>query len=304
MFNRLKMLALLGFIFIFVFSSEAVAKVNAKDVTQNATKEFIHTIAGANANSVPYTCIGDERQATCTIKSLNTEGVRLNDVKISSIIESKSASFTILGNANMTAAASEKDFMITKFNCKSSHTLTSSVLANSVKCAFSAPSYTLNMSAVGDLISSDFSGKEIDKITDIIADTLNNKNQNVNILQKEIVLLLDAPKLGDAVYNAQKADNPALTREQFNAQIQAQMNVLVASAPLTLGKDTLSNTQLIQSIASLGRAGSSLLTGKKKSIELTLRRKSGKPVPLNTFLQNLNATNATSILKDYDVMVK
>ncbi|MWV61870.1 hypothetical protein DCO58_07255 [Helicobacter saguini] len=273
------------------------AKVGAKDASKSFIQGFLES---THTQDVRYNCDGDDRKATCSIPSIDINGLKFKDVKVTSVIDSKNANFVFSANIASfpTNDVDLKDFAIKKVNCKTDSKLQGTSISSKTNCVVNADAYTLKVDLLADIISNTFLNKEIGDILDSNKDK--NATSNYKILAKESAIHLYGPKLGDKIYTYMKKTTPELTKEQFNTQV----NVAVTSLPMMLAQNGNATPDTLANISSLSIALGSVITGKKQGVSLTLRRKNTTPVEFDTFIKNLGDLNGlTQILKDYDVIV-
>lgn len=274
-------------LFVFSFVNYSQAKMSAKDIS----KELLEEISGQNAQ-----CSGDDRNATCIIKSAVINGIQLQDMQVTSQIDSKNANFILSGKvANFPPnLADMKDFAPKKVQCKANVSLRANINTRKINCLLNADSYNLKIDANADLQSNTFNGKDIGEVL------TNQMMDDYKILIREITLDFEGARFGDKVFEYTKKSTPELTREQFNAQV----NMYVTSVPLMAANEKSMTPETLSIISSAAVAVGSILTNKSKGINITLRPKSAQFIEMNK-LKDAMDTNSKlgEIINIFDIKV-
>ncbi|RDU71582.1 hypothetical protein CQA66_06385 [Helicobacter aurati] len=298
----------LSLLFLWLFNSAFT--IEAKDIAES----FMRFMAKDNS----YSCEGDRFKATCSAPKImiandSTSTTAIKNLKITTALNNKNASFHMSGNIQITdqeITATQKPFLPQRFQCSTQYSVQKVTMAQEINCQIDSSIYTLLLNNLLDIQSENFQSKNFDEIIDSLATISENTTEKElkNILSKfrvnpkQITIQLKGSKLGDSLFQAMKTTQPDMTRESYNSTIALGAAMIPAS--LAQFKEITSETN-----ANLSKAGGAIadvLISRKESAKITLKRKTTTPLnfaDLPAFIQKAdsNIEYLLAILNDYQI---
>lgn len=284
---------------ILSFGSSLDARTSAKDIAT----EFSKGLLESSSPNQGYKCEGNNSKATCSIDVVNVENkLKLRNVKVGVLIGSKNANMTFMGNVDIALVGEDanlKDFMINRFDCKADFNLNSSTLSNKFNCTFTGNSYTFKSDGNINVTSNDFNAKSVDEALELAILALSSENNSYKILLKDFSLHLNGATLGNKIYTYLKKQNPSVTQEEYNTQV----NAAAASIPFLMAQNGNVTAQMIDSLSKISTNLALVLTSKKQGISAVFRHKTNKAVGIKEFLALIDSNRIFNLLNDYNVSV-
>ncbi|STQ86993.1 hypothetical protein LS73_006800 [Helicobacter muridarum] len=266
-------------------------------------------------NPKDYFCDGNRSKATCNAKIIKLDkNIKLRNVILDVVVNNKNSSWSFKGDIDISDAGLEpikKVFLPNKFDCNHKYNLKNIILSSDDKCNISSSTYDLTLHSLADTQSDVFRSKNID---DAIQDSVAmfegiDQNQDLEAVlskfkfnHKQLVINLKGSQLGDSVFKAMKANDSSLTKEVYDSTIALG----VAMIPSYLSQLPNITPATSSSLSKVAGSIADIITSRKESAKITLKRKSNTPVSLSLlidFIDNLDSDRGDAFLfiNDYDI---
>lgn len=289
-----------------------IVPINAKTSAKDAAESVMKKLGGTDTGFV-YDCIGNDTKASCTAKHLMIDNtLTLRNVKVDYILNDKSANTGIAFDLQIkdpSIDSSVRELLPKSVNCTSPSTLQGTIYKGSLTCSLTSPTYTMQLKGAGALESKHLDKKDIasaiEEVESLFDDATDPQDalNDFRIDPREFMIELKGVKLGDKILAVLKKDEPAMTKEQYNATI----NMGVAMVPVALANGGLSQTT-IDRLTRAATAIGEVLTSQKQQATITLKRKSGTMLDLAdlpTFMANVDSDpmRLLQYLDEYQIAV-